>query len=157
MILDKLFKQYKKGTKPSFGSRFATRMGNRLIGTPQQLGLDAVMPELQDTFYNRVADRWIPRDKKGQWIEGQKFVAEVRPAMEPVVAKAAAIGAITASLLFVSIGSGFAVVKAKVADASCASTYESAVAAGPGGADENVIKELQACQARGWTPNKKDN
>lgn len=146
MILDKLFKQYKKGPpKPCFGSKFANRVGNLLIGTPQQLGLDTVMPELQDTFYRRPADRFIPvdGDKLQKWKDGQKFVTEVRACGEPVVAKAGALAAIVLCLGLVGTAATWTQV-------TCGMAVKQARAQGPGGIDEDTINTVQQCMARGY-------
>ena len=149
MILDKLFKQYKKGVKPCFGSKFETRVGNLLIGTPQQLGLDTVIPELQDSFYYRPADRFAPKENLGKWNEGQKFVAEVRAAGEPIVAKAGALAAIVLCLGLVGTAATWTQV-------TCGMAVKQARAQGPGGIDEDTIATVQQCIARGYQPSKEN-
>lgn len=103
MILDKLFRQYKKGRKPSFGSRFGSFWAKLLIGTPKDKNLGSVFLPLQISFYNRPADRWPPRDEEGlrQWETDSKLVTDTRTIEEPIAAKAASLGALVIILVLV--------------------------------------------------------
>lgn len=135
MILKRLFRVYKRGAPgPCFGSRFASKVGKLCIGTVQQRGLGDALPELQQSYYWRQADRHPPKDKLPAWFSDSQKASDVRVSEEPVVAKAGALVAILAGVILVG---GSALIKKPMLAVTCSGVQEDIVAA---------VAELQKVQ-----------
>lgn len=147
-LLSLVFEQYKTEFKPRYGSRLYTRLGLKFLGTPEQKGLDTVMPELRESYYNGIVDRRPPRDDAGidQWDAGSRLVMPVRFHEERYAGKGIWIIATIFSLVMCMAAASVSITKEKVADLRCTGLYED-IKAGRVEMNTGAMKKAESCRA----------
>lgn len=109
MILDQLFKQYRK-RKLSFASRWLNLHGKLFLGEPSKLGLEreVVGPGVYDSYYYIPSDR-VPvcptPESRNQWQLGQLNATQVRESSQPHISKGVSIALFAFTLGCVALAS----------------------------------------------------
>jgi len=103
-VLSRLFTQYDDGKRLTFGSRFMTYVGNRLLGTLEENGV-VVSPDIARDYYNIKEDRFLPAstDKNvlAAWKRDSVLVCQVRQMTAPRISLSVSIISMAAVLVIV--------------------------------------------------------
>lgn len=93
-VLSRLFSQYDDGKRLTFGSRFMTYVGNRMLGTLTENGIE-VSPEIARDYYNIKEDRFLPastnKDVLAAWKRDSILVCQFRHLTAPRISLSVSI------------------------------------------------------------------
>lgn len=107
MIFNKLFMQYQKGKRATFGSKWMDWHGRFFLGTPADNGLGDTREDLQHTYYFIAPDRIPPTNDKvamKQWSTESILYAQFRDTNAREVSRGTAYVGLSLVLVLVFLG-----------------------------------------------------
>jgi hypothetical protein len=105
-VLSRLFSQYDDGKRLTFGSRFMTYVGNRMLGTLSENGIE-VSPSIAKDYYNIKEDRFLPastnKDVLAVWKRESILVCQLRQMTAPRISLSVSIVSMALVLAIVGV------------------------------------------------------